>query len=77
MRPNARFMQPFRESFALLRHVLQFVVLRMVFLEEPRTKIISPGDSKKYLANVNRFNEASLKALPPEERHDVAIWLTR
>ena len=49
----------------------------MVFFEEPRATMFSMGDSKKYLANVNRFNEAALKALPPEERHDVAIWLTR
>ena len=58
-------------------YVLQFVVLRMVFLEEPRSTQNSLGDSKKFLANVNRFNEALLSALPQEERHDVAIWLTR
>ena len=63
--------------FSRALYVLQFVVLRMVFLEEPRSTQNSLGDSKKFLANVNRFNEALLSALPQEERHDVAIWLTR
>ena len=49
----------------------------MVFLEEQSSTTFSLGDSKKFLADVNRFNEAALNALPEEERHDVAIWLTR
>ena len=65
------------EGHRYTKRALQFVVLRMVFLEEQSSTTFSLGDSKKFLADVNRFNEAALNALPEEERHDVAIWLTR
>ena len=36
--------------------------------------IDSGGDSKKSLENVNYWNENLLASLPPDQRHDIAIW---
>ena len=68
---------------------LKFVITRLIFYEKvgvvdgsgPRSQaplmanpIDSGGDSKKSLENVNYWNENLLASLPPDQRHDIAIW---
>ena len=38
---------------------------------------IIEGNSKQSLSNVNRWSERIWRSSPNEEKHDVAIWLTR
>ena len=67
---------------------LKFVITRMILYENLGTNrtisatggsgianpIHSGGDSKKSLENVNAWNENLLAGLPPNQRHDIAIW---
>ncbi len=59
---------------------LNFVVRRMVFFRDSSGGVSDPireGDSKTSLGNVNKWNKAALATLPEDQRHDVAVWLTR
>ena len=63
---------------------LKFVITRMILYEDLGTNsteingVENPihlgGDSKKSLENVNAWNENLLAGLPPNQRHDIAIW---
>eukprot|EP00094_Tigriopus_californicus_P000726 TCALIF_00704-PA protein Name:"Similar to ADAMTS3 A disintegrin and metalloproteinase with thrombospondin motifs 3 (Homo sapiens)" AED:0.09 eAED:0.10 QI:0/0/0/0.87/0.71/0.75/8/0/828 len=55
---------------------LKFVLSRIISVPETDNPIVS-GKSKKSLANVNKWNEAFLRDLPEDQKHDLAIWLTR
>ena len=59
---------------------LKFVITRLIFYEgiDRNLSPIDPdGNSKKSLENVNAWNENLLNNLPEEQRHDIAIWLTK
>ena len=64
-------------AFRTRRANLKFVILRLIFFEgsDHHFDPIDPdGDSKKSLENVNYWNENLLASLPPDQRHDIAIW---
>ena len=57
---------------------LKFVILRLIFFQgSSNFNPIDETDSKQSLENVNKWNENFWNSLPENERHDIAIWLTR
>ena len=56
---------------------LKFVILRMIFYEDESVNQILEDNSTVSLENVNTWNKNILTNLPVEERHDVAVWITR
>ena len=56
---------------------LKFVILRMIFYEGTSLPQIVEDNATVSLENVNEWNHGIWNALPRDERHDVAVWLTR
>lgn len=56
---------------------LKFVILRMIFYEDDSVNQILEDNSTVSLENVNTWNKNILTNLPVDERHDVAVWITR
>ena len=56
---------------------LKFVILRMIFYEDDSINQILEDNSTVSLENVNVWNKNILTNLPVDERHDVAVWITR
>lgn len=56
---------------------LKFVILRMIFYEDSSVDQILEDNSTVSLENVNDWNLDILTNLPKDERHDVAVWITR
>ena len=56
---------------------LKFVITRMIFYEDDAINPIVEDNSKASLENVNAWNDEILKNLQKNERHDIAVWLTR
>ena len=56
---------------------LKFVISRIIFYDDPSVDPIEENDSKASLENVNTWNKNVWRSLKREERHDIAIWLTR
>ena len=56
---------------------LKFVILRMIFYEDESVNQIIEDNSTVSLENVNTWNKNILTNLSMDERHDVAVWITR
>ena len=56
---------------------MKFVILRMIFYENESVNQILEDNSTVSLENVNQWNREFLATLQTEEKHDVAVWLTR
>lgn len=56
---------------------LKFVITRMIFYEDDSLNPIVEDNSKASLENVNAWNDEVLRNLRKNERHDIAVWLTR
>ena len=53
------------------------MILRMIFYEGTSLPQIVEDNATVSLENVNEWNHGIWTALPRDERHDVAVWLTR
>ncbi|XP_063227161.1 A disintegrin and metalloproteinase with thrombospondin motifs 2-like [Bacillus rossius redtenbacheri] len=56
---------------------LKLVIVRMIFYQDESLSEVQEGNSKRSLERVNAWNQRLLSGLAPDERHDVAVWLTR